>query len=207
MGLLVAFGLTFMVSVLPFFITGRYRLAVVAVLLVGAGYAVTALFDSLRNRDWRALTGGAVVVAVLAVAVNINTIEFGFAQMHNSVGAVLGRRGDMEGAADEFRKAVYENPLDLSARYNLGLALMELGRFEEASTHLERVVADHPHYYEAWVGLGRAFEGLGRIDEALAAWTVVVTAEPPAPEGVVAEASQRMDSLRREPDEGTENTE
>ncbi|MFH1864665.1 MAG: glycosyltransferase family 39 protein, partial [Candidatus Eisenbacteria bacterium] len=139
-GLLVLFGLTFMASVVPFFITGRYRLAIVPVLLVGAGYAVVSIWRAVRSRDLRTLAVAAVTVAVLAVAVGIDTIEFSVAAMHNAVGMYFGRQGDMAGAAEEFEKAVNENPDDLSARYNLGLALLELKRFDEAAGQFEHAV-------------------------------------------------------------------
>ena len=55
-GLLILFGLSFMASVVPFFITGRYRLAIVPVLLVGAGFAVESLWRAARGKDWRTLS-------------------------------------------------------------------------------------------------------------------------------------------------------
>jgi hypothetical protein len=194
-GLLVLFGLTFMASVVPFFITGRYRLAIVAVLLVGAGYAVESLWLAARGRDVRTLAVTALCVVALALAVNVDTIEFGFASMHNAVGAYLGRSGDMAGAAEEFLMAVRENPDDLSSRYNLGLALLELDRYEEAAEHFEAAVARHPRYFEAWIGLGRALDGLGMNERALEAWGEVAEASPRAPEGVVAEASRLAAAL------------
>ncbi len=191
-GLLVLFGLTFMASVVPFFITGRYRLAIVLVLLVGSGYAVDSLWRAVRGRNWRTLMVAGVCLAALSVGVGVDTIEFGFAQMHNGVGTILGRQGDMEGAAREFEKAVKENPDDLSARHNLGLALLELGRYDEATDQFQRAVTRHPRYYEAWLGLGRAHAGAGRDAAALEAWGTIVNMEPQAPAGVLAEARRLM---------------
>jgi MYXO-CTERM domain-containing protein len=158
--LLVAYGVTFMASVVPFFITARYRLAVVPVLLVGAGFALTQAWDWMRARRWRSLGGAAVAVAVLAVAVNVRMVEFGFAQMHNTVGAILGSRGDYEGAAAEFSKALEEDPTNVSAHYNLGVALSETGRLEEAVREFEQATRLHPGYREAWAALAAAHESL-----------------------------------------------
>jgi tetratricopeptide (TPR) repeat protein len=101
----------------------------------------------------------------------------------------------MAGAAEEFLMAVRENPDDLSSRYNLGLALLELDRYEEAAEHFEAAVARHPRYFEAWIGLGRALDGLGMNERALEAWGEVAEASPRAPEGVVAEASRLAAAL------------
>jgi tetratricopeptide (TPR) repeat protein len=199
--LLVAFGVTFMASVLPFFVTGRYRLAIVTPLLVGAGFAVSRIIDALRDRAWRTLAPILAAVAILAVAVNVDTIEFGYSQMHNTVGAILGGRGDMAGAADAFAQALAENPLDLSARRNLGVALHELGRYEEAAEHFRLAVQGHRGYHEAWIGLGRALAKLGRNDEAREALRQPLVLEPPAPPEVRAQAEELLRTLESAPAE------
>ncbi len=195
-GLLILFGLSFMASVVPFFITGRYRLAIVPVLLVGAGFAVESLWRAARGKDWRTLAVAAISIALLSAAVGIDTIEFSFAAMHNAVGTIRGRQGDMAGAAEDFRKAVEANPDDLSARHNLGLAFLELGRHDEAAEQFRQAVVRHPRYYEAWLGLGRADAEAGRTAAALEAWGAIVDMEPPAPAGVLAEARALISEAR-----------
>ena len=202
-GLLILFGLSFMASVVPFFITGRYRLAIVPVLLVGAGFAVEALWRAARGKDWRTLAVAATSIAVLSVAVGIDTIEFSFAAMHNAVGTIRGRQGDMAGAAEDFGKAIEANPDDLSARHNLGLALLELGRYDEAAEQFQHAVVRHPRYYEAWLGLGRAHAGAGRDAAALEACSAIVNMEPPAPASALAEARALMSETHL-PDENPE---
>lgn len=160
--LLVTYGATFMASVVPFFITARYRLAIAPVLLVGAGFALTEMWDRLHARRWRSLAGAAAVAAALAMAVNAPMVEFGFAQMHNTVGAILGSRGDFRGAASEFGKAIEEDPGNVSAHYNLGVALAETGRLEEAVREFEEATRLHPGYREAWAALAQARAVLSR---------------------------------------------
>ncbi len=192
-GLLILFGTVFMISVVPFFITARYRLAILPALLVGAGFSLTWLWRTVRARAWRALVPALVALALLGAAVNVRTIEFGAAPMHNTLGALLGTRGDMEGAAREFAAAIEVSPNDLSARYNLGLSLLELGRQDEAIEHLETAVELHPGYHEASLALARAYFELGRLAEAETAARRVLTANPPAPPelATVAEAALR----------------
>lgn len=199
-GLLILFGTVFMISVVPFFITARYRLAIVPTLLVGSGFALTWLWRMLRTRAWGALAPAVVVLALIGAAVNVRMIEFGAAPMHNTLGALLGSRGDMEGAAREFSAAVEISPTDLSARYNLGLSLLELGRPKEATQHLEAAVGIHPGYHEASLALTRAYFELGRFAEAEAAAERVLTADPPAPPELtaVAEAALRHVTETRE---------
>jgi len=194
-GLLVLFGVTFMVSVIPFFITGRYRLAIVPVLLVGAGHAVVSLWAAARQRAWRTLAVAAAVVAALAAAVGVDTVEFDFAPMHNAVGTVLARQDDLGAAAAAFEKALAENPDDLSSRYNLGRATLELGRPDEAAGHFAQVLARNPRDPLAWLGLGRAHAAAGRVADARAAWRRVLSMAPPAPESLRATAARLLSSL------------
>jgi len=160
--LLVAYGVTFMASVVLFFITARYRLAIVPVLVASAGFAVTELWALVRGRRWRPLAAAAVALAALAAGVNAPMVEFAFAPMHNAVGAILGGRGDYGGAAEAFSKAVAEDPGNVSAHYNLGLALVELGRLEEAARAFERAVELYPDDLDAREALARTREELSR---------------------------------------------
>jgi 4-amino-4-deoxy-L-arabinose transferase-like glycosyltransferase len=178
-GLLVAFGIAFMCSVVPFFITGRYRLAIVLALLPGAGYALNELVEFVRGRAWRQAAWLSVSVAALAVLVNVDVIEFSTSQMHNTLGAILARRGDLSGAAAEFSAALDDNPADLSARRNLGLAYLELGRPEDAARELETAVSAHPGYFEARLELGRAYAQQDSTRRAVAAWTSLLALDPP----------------------------
>lgn len=164
--LLIAYGATFMVSVVLFFITARYRLAVAPVLLAAAGYALTELWAFAREAKWRSLAGAGAVLAALAVGVNVPMVEFGFAQMHNTVGAILGDRGDYVDAAAEFRRAVEEDPDNISAHYNLGVALVETGDLEEAARAFERATRLYPGYREARAALAATLERIERAREA-----------------------------------------
>ena len=132
-------------------------------------------------------------------SINVDLIEFGFAQMHNAVGAILGSRGDMAAAAVAFEKAVTEDPNELSARYNLGLALHELGRHEAATGHFRLAVEAHPGYHEAWIGLARALRALGRSAESGEALRALMSLDPPAPPEI---GRQSEDLLRTLPPEG-----
>jgi len=187
-GLLVAFGLTYLLSVVPFFVTARYRLPIALVLLPGAGFALSEMAAMARRRQWRATGAVLVLVAVLAAGVNVHLIEFSFSPMYNTLGAVLGSKGDLGGAAREFTRALEADPADLSARYNLGRALLRLGRPREAARHFRLAVGLHPRYYEAWLGLGEASAMAGRTEEALRACDELLSMSPPAPPAIAAKA-------------------
>ena len=56
-------------------------------------------------------------------------------------GVYLHRRGKMERAVTEYKKAIDRDPNLADAHYNLGLALLELGRLREANEEAHRAYA------------------------------------------------------------------
>ncbi|MEP6865384.1 MAG: tetratricopeptide repeat protein, partial [Deltaproteobacteria bacterium] len=99
------------------------------------------------------------------------------ADAYRGLGIAWRRRGDLDKAIRELRKAVVENSEDFEARAALGEALVtDGGPYDEAARHLERAMAKEPPTAVALLGLGRlsliegsparASELLGRAREA-----------------------------------------
>jgi Flp pilus assembly protein TadD len=66
------------------------------------------------------------------------------AQQHFNHGQALTRSGDLNGAVDEYRKALVFSPDDKNYRLALATALLSLGRLDEAQSHLEELLEDEP---------------------------------------------------------------
>ncbi len=62
----------------------------------------------------------------------------GFPDLHNQLGIALSMAGDLEGAGQEFRKAVELNPGYVEAHLNLAVTLSEIGRYGEAQAEFHR---------------------------------------------------------------------
>jgi len=58
----------------------------------------------------------------------------------------MASQDDFEGASEQFRAALQEQPNDANAEANLGSALAELGKFAEAKSHFERALQIDPHH-------------------------------------------------------------
>ncbi len=87
-------------------------------------------------------------------------------------------REDYEEAARLFALAVERRADDPQARYNLGLALIELDRFAEAETHLREAAALDPMDPEAQELLGTSLEKQGKLPEAKAAYRASLNIKP-----------------------------
>lgn len=63
---------------------------------------------------------------------------------HYQIGETLRKAGNVEGAAEEYRKALLFLPDDPEYRISLSVALIELGKIEEAESHLQELLEDDP---------------------------------------------------------------
>jgi Tfp pilus assembly protein PilF len=96
---------------------------------------------------------------------------------HNNLGLVLARRGDTQGALQEFTKAGCD-PSD--ARANLGLALAMDGKFDESKKLYVQALAAKPSSAPAMKGLQATIAALAGQGDALAIATRAAKPETPA---------------------------
>lgn len=151
--LLMVFLVTYMVSVLPFFITGRYRLPVIPVLIVFAGLCVDDVIQAVRERKLVLLIMVLGGIAAAAVFVNWPRLRFDQAQMRMIMGTRFLERGlsdpgarsrDLEQAVLHLKWALELRPHDLHVRYELGRTYASLGFYSGAIKELEQILAAAP---------------------------------------------------------------
>jgi tetratricopeptide (TPR) repeat protein len=113
-GLLHGYVLLYALSIIVFFVTGRYRSQVVPVLCLFAGYALVALVQRMRTfRAWAAFAVGAAVLLVVTsprlFAVDETMIEF---REQVRRGRRLGELHSYQPALREIDKAIAIYPQD-----------------------------------------------------------------------------------------------
>jgi Flp pilus assembly protein TadD len=163
--LYLGFVAVYMLSLLPFFITARYRLPVVPFLVVFAAVGVWQLIDLLIKKKFRrALIGaGAGVVAVVMVVWPMVDYDFGF--NHTVMGSVYSELATeepenavehIENAIIEYKTALELRPLSVDAHYNLGVTYQRIGYFSGAVRELETAVGLQPTHAYASRALSEA---------------------------------------------------
>jgi tetratricopeptide (TPR) repeat protein len=182
------FGL-YAASLLPFFITARFRMGLVPPVLLLAGLVLAHPRRALRP-------GPAAVFAVLLVLGNttlagvrtenpaqelsrlgdvylrqnrnpeaLKVLERarelapGDAVVAHLLGEAVMRAGRPADAIPLYMEVVNARPGDPQARFRLGTAYLEAGRYEDAANTFAVVVRLAPERADAWVNLGFAFEG------------------------------------------------
>lgn len=146
----------------------RPRFAVASVLLVVALLGLSTI-TSARNQDyqddlemWRDVAGK----------------QPRNARAHVNVGALLERRGDLDGAVEAYQRALTIDNEYADAHYNLSVALLRLGRTEEAEKHLREALRIAPEDPGANVALGDACTDRRDFEGALAAYSAATKTLP-----------------------------
>jgi tetratricopeptide (TPR) repeat protein len=135
------FVLVYMVGVVMFFCTSRYRMPVVALLIVLAAYALVECATALRHRNWSTLALAVISLAVALPLVHVtpNTKPFrNDAFAYTRLGAAYARQGRSELAEEYYSKALEAAPHFLTARLNYGKLLQRTGRLDEAVVQFRR---------------------------------------------------------------------
>lgn len=96
----------------------------------------------------------------------LGTIVPESSEAHNVLGISLARRGQLDAAIDEFRRALEIAPDAADAHWHLGVALASQNAHAEATTHLLRAVTLDPANSRAESDLGLVLALQGRLAEA-----------------------------------------
>jgi len=180
-----AFVLVYMASVVAFFVTARYRVPVVAVLLVLAAHAVCWMVHKARRREWKKFAAGWIPVLLMApvVAQVPPGVDRRQIQGHRSVGLYLldlGRfdeaRAMLEQSAAAATGTVFEREERLLAA--LGRARRETGDPQGAIEAYRRAAEGARQPAPYWLEIGRIHAGAGDLDAARSALRRAIDGDP-----------------------------
>jgi tetratricopeptide (TPR) repeat protein len=184
-GLMALFVFAYMASIIPFFVTARFRLPVVPFLLIFAGFTLTAFFR-IQSAAWK--IPAVVCIAVLGLLVNLNLAGYPLpppATSHVSLGHLYLEKGQLERAEREFAQAL--TSLTPSSRLSdphrhalAGLARVYAGtsRADRGIDLLGEAVSKWPAAAELHFQLGHLFYRQGRLEQAVASWQRTVELDP-----------------------------
>ncbi|MCK5219344.1 tetratricopeptide repeat protein [bacterium] len=177
--LYLSFLAAYMISLLPFFITSRYRLPMVPVLIAFASVAGVEMFRSLRARDWKTLGWLSIALMGSFFWVNSNP-HLRMTYSHNRV-AIAGKymeralqqpehgTQDIQKAIVELKRALETEPLSEDANYNLGRAYEIIGFYSGAIQRLEKTLRINPERTSAVEALGKIREKYTQTGDMLSA--------------------------------------
>ena len=97
---------------------------------------------------------------------------------HSNLGDALLKKGQLDEAVTEFRKALEIDPDYPEANNNLGYALTKKGKWADAIPFYRAALRVRPNYSQAHNNLGISLAQMGRSDEALAEFREALRIDP-----------------------------
>ena len=171
--LLALFAACYALSVVLFFVTGRYRLPAVPVLLLFAAYGMRVLWQ----RPWPAL----VAVAALLIFCNVATGAMdreGNAHEHYYLGHAYEKRDMPAHAARHYRRAIDRDPTFAEPLLALAALHGEAERYGKAIDLYRHYLKTQPKDVDVRFLLGHTALLARRYDEAAAAYSEAAATRP-----------------------------
>ena len=178
--LFIIFIFGYMASIVPFHMASRYRLPIVPVLIVFAGYTLARASHAVRAGAFKKIILGLVSVAAIAMIVNWKVVdETGtFKAPLTDLGVIAAEAGDYDKAMSYYEEALEIDPHYAPALYNTGNALVEQGQFDKAVAAYQKVLEADPEFLVAYENLGKSYIKIGRFEEALETFDRVLSLRP-----------------------------
>lgn len=139
------FLLLYPAAVILVFVTSRYRIPVIPLLIPLGAYGVYSLNQILRNRQWLMAGVSGLVLFFMVGMGNLpgpffsEQIDF-LPEYYFNV-AESQKKEHLPQAIPHYRKAIALRPQYIEANYMLGLGLAKLNQFQDAITQFQRVLA------------------------------------------------------------------
>ncbi|MGB8656324.1 MAG: tetratricopeptide repeat protein [Candidatus Zixiibacteriota bacterium] len=181
--LLPVYGYLFlyMVSVVLFFVCGRYRLPVLPILLVFAGYTIHYGVERLKARQYKSFTyclAGIMVIGVLANVDLDGVTDHNRARAHLYGAHAYEVLKNYQSAIREYGEAIRLVPDDIEAIHGLGIVYMDMRQYSLAEQMLKKVLGIDPNLSPAHFNLGSVYVAQSKYPEAIGEYEAALEIDP-----------------------------
>ena len=176
------FVLLYMVSVVLFFVSARFRVPILPVLILLAVVAAEWIVLTLKKKDWHSIIRAGIALVILLCVSNIGKWKVQKNMLDFSIAHTMNQDGKFEESLQIYRRLIEEDPENYHAYTDSSLVYLALGELSDAETNARHAVKiDTNHFKGHWV-LGVALARQERLDEALPHLAKAVQLMPVSPE-------------------------
>jgi len=154
---------------LPFQTCSRYRVTLVAMLLIFASYVVSEFIDRLYKRDKKAVFTMAGLIFIGSLVVNLDIMDTrgrDHSRIHLNLAQAYTRVSQYDKALDEVKKAVDAGPQDADVYKTMGDVFLGMGDLEKAENSYKKALDIEPEYFIVMNDLGVIKGEQGDLDSA-----------------------------------------
>ena len=171
--LIYAFILSYMFSVILFFVTSRFRLPVVLLLIIFASYSIYWLVEKIRNKQTRTFLVSLSVLIPLFLITNSNLFGVNkpdLSATYNTLGIVYTQKGWHNSAISIYQESIAANPNSPLSHLHLGNVYYKEGYWDKAILEYEQAINLDPNMAIAYNHLGYIYDRIDRDKEAFQAY-------------------------------------
>ena len=178
--LLTLFTFSYMLSVILFFVSARYRLPIVPSLIIYSSYALIWYMKKIRAKEINALAPSTLLLAVLFIFINknFNCFKLHSESHYNNLAKIYYQQGEFDEAIVTLKEALAVAPRNAETHSNLGIIYRKQGLIEEAIKEYKEATALDYHCAEAHLNLGFVYDEKGLLDEAIAEFKNALAINP-----------------------------
>jgi 4-amino-4-deoxy-L-arabinose transferase-like glycosyltransferase len=183
--LIVVLVLSYLASVVAFFVVGRFRLTVMPLVAVTAALGVRWVVRQVSTpTEPRSVAFGAMAfISLVFVAFHpprFHDRDVNTALAWRNLGSLQSRVGTTEAAIAAYRHALDIQPQSELLHTELAVVFIDAGQLDNAEAELTRAISHDEGIVDTWILLGEIYEGTGRNELAIDAYHRALELDPTA---------------------------
>jgi tetratricopeptide (TPR) repeat protein len=166
---LLLFVFVYMLSIILFFVTTRYRVPVLPILIIFSAYALNWFLVKMKEKRFSSLGKYLFIFVLISIPINLNIPgyeDLGAAWSHFNWGSAYGEKGDMSNAIKEYKLALSYDPNLADAYLGLGTLYRKQGKYTQALQEFEKALSFGADSAITLYNRGMIYSTFGLLDKA-----------------------------------------
>jgi tetratricopeptide (TPR) repeat protein len=168
----ILFVFSYMLTVVMFFVTARFRLPVIPFLIIFSAFALVWLWEKVSQKEIRSLALFFLLLFPFLILSNSNAYHLSigdFSQAHFSLGNVYLKASKLDQALNEYDVALERNPYLPRAHLNKGIIFLRKNEYAKAEEEFRHELEIKPDEDKAYNNLSAIYRLQGLYDQAIEA--------------------------------------
>jgi len=181
----ILFIVSYMFTVVMFFVTARFRLPVIPFLIIFSAFSLVWLREKLSRKEIRKVALFFLLLFPFLILTNSNAYHLSvgdFSQAYFSLGNVYLKAGELDQALKEYDEALKRNPHVPPVHLNKGIVFLRKKEYEKAEKEFRKELEINPIEDKAYNNLSAIYRLRGLYDQAIESAQKAVEIKPYYPE-------------------------